>query len=258
MKYTHDYSLVLFLVFTMVASVGCSPETVTEASERAPGFTPVFEINYTYGVPSRAEKAVTEWGNLEGQARDRAMILSQQRMGAATEAYAEIGSALESRSTPTGEKLRLAKEVIEKHKGSEYSYLLEQLIALQLMYDVYKTEQPEATSLSRIDVNSPFSKTSVSSLEYATHLMVANKTPHAPTVATNLKVLKNYLPAETLHTYARQALESASRWMDERGGCSECILRRDQAAKAMGFQHSEAVNQEMSNALAELAILAGK
>jgi hypothetical protein len=206
-------SVVIVLLFT-----ACEAETTVEA----PAESAVVEASepawFKFGTPHQYQ-----WKDLQGAERERVKALATRHLRDAAIAFEGVRGILRSADVAPGAKLAAIQQITEQHDGAEYEYMLDQMIAREVLSPMVQDDAKSLSSAEREIVG------------IAARLLVENNNPNADYIYEGLVHQKGEWDGGEIRRLAQRAIPAAERWlMAECDGCKNAMQQRPEAEKAYG------------------------
>jgi len=135
----------------------------------------------------------------------------------------------------------MAVLVMKEHAGSDYAFMLEQLIAQTLIEEIagYDAATPESKRTSTL-----LTEEEREALGIAAELLVKHENPNADYVYVALSAQKGHWDASKIQQLRKAAYEDASVWLNE--DCTSCSKVQDVQFENAASQRATAVQRGLT------------
>jgi hypothetical protein len=194
----------------------CEGETTVEAPEEAPVIEASESAWFKFGTPDEYQ-----WKGLEGAERERVKVLATRHLRDAAIAFEGVRSTLRSSDVTPAAKLDAIRQITEQHDGAEYEYMLDQMIAREVLSPMVRDGAKRLSDAEREIAG------------VAARLLAENSNPNADYIYTGLVQQKGVWSDSEIQTVAQQAIPAAEGWLiAECDGCKNAMQEMPQAEDA--------------------------
>ena len=201
------------LVFLFTA---CEGETTVEAPEKSPIVETSEAAWFKFGTPDQYQ-----WGDLQGEERERVKALATRHLRDAAIAFEGVRGTLRSADVAPHAKLDAIQQVTEQHDGADYEYMLDQMIAQEVLRPMVRDEVKSLSAAEREMAG------------VAARLLAENGNPNADYIYTGLAQQEGVWSDSEIQDIAQQAVPAAEGWLAaECDGCKSAIREMPDAEDA--------------------------